>query len=131
MLFPIMFGVSIVIGILITLMPSAATAIFLTIAVIFFGTWIVTRIGLVLPSASLGTYMTMGESWSHTGPVSSAILLPIIVVPLAFFIITTLTGMLGVIGVILYVLLTWVQVLMNLALMTTLYGNLVEGRQLN
>jgi hypothetical protein len=26
---------------------------------------------------------------------------------------------------------SWLQILVNLALMTTLYGNLIEGRQLN
>jgi hypothetical protein len=28
-------------------------------------------------------------------------------------------------------IVSWLQILVNLALMTTLYGNLIEGRQLN
>jgi hypothetical protein len=34
-------------------------------------------------------------------------------------------------GQLLNAILSWLQLLFNLALMTTLYGNLVEGRQLN
>jgi hypothetical protein len=34
-------------------------------------------------------------------------------------------------GQILSGVVSWLQLLVNLALMTTLYGNLVEGRQLN
>ncbi|MEJ6390048.1 hypothetical protein [Gymnodinialimonas ulvae] len=125
------FAASVVIGIVLSAVPSTGLALFLTIGLTIGFTWVLTRLGLILPSAALGQYMKMGESWSATAPVASAILLPIIILPLIFFILNSALGFLGVIGVILTLLVFWVQILANLALLTTLYGNLIEGRQLN
>lgn len=125
------FAAAILIGIVLAAVPFQAVAVFLTIGLTIGFTWVLTRLGLILPSAALGQYMKMGESWSATAPVASSILLPIIIIPLIFFIVNTAAGFLGVIGVILTLLVWWVQILANLALMTTLYGNLIEGRQLN
>ncbi len=131
MLFLIGIVASIVVGLVISAVPSAAVAVFVTIGLTIGFTWILTRLGLVLPSAALGQYMKLGESWQATAPVASAILLPIIIIPLAFFIINSLLGFVGLAGVILSLVVFWIQTLTNLALMTTLYGNLIEGRQLN
>ena len=125
------FAASVVFGIILAVLPSPGVVLFLTVGMVIGFTWVFTRLGLVLPSAALGTYMKMGDSWAATQPVSGAILLPIIVIPLAFLIINTITGLLGILGVILYLGVAWIQVLVNLALLTTLYGNLIEGRQLN
>lgn len=119
------------IGVLISIAPSPGFALFLTLGMSILFTWVVTRLGLILPSAALGTYMKIGESWSATGPISGAILLPIIVIPLTFFLINSLLGLVGVLGAFLTIVVIWLQTLVNLALMTTLYGNLIEGRQLN
>ncbi|ABD52985.1 hypothetical protein [Jannaschia sp. CCS1] len=127
----IAFAAAIVIGILLSVIPSPGLAVFLQVGTTIGFTWIFTRLGLVLPSAALGIYMKMGDSWSATAPVSSAILLPIIVIPLAFFLLSAASGLLGIIGLVLTLVLIWIQLLVNLALMTTLYGNLIEGRQLN
>jgi hypothetical protein len=95
--------------------------------------------------------MTIGESWAATRPVSSQILLPLIVIALAAGLINqaillvlgqsvSVPDMFGVMqemrvltlpGQIVSGVVSWLQVLVNLALMTTLYGNLIEGRQLN
>ena len=104
----------------------------------------------MLPAAAVGVRMTIGESWAATRPVSSQILLPLIVIALVAGLVQqaillvfgqtvsfetfgmmqeqrvlTLAGTAG------QRIVTWLQLLVNLALMTTLYGNLIEGRQLN
>lgn len=112
--------------------------------------WLATRIGLVLPAAALGVPMRIGESWAATRPVSSQILLPLIVIALAsalvqqalLLLLGQTVGMesfgmmqdqrvLTLPGHLVSGVVMWLQVLINLALMTTLYGNLLEGRQLN
>jgi hypothetical protein len=118
---------------------------------VFGVSWMATRIGLILPAAALGERMTIGESWVATRPVSSQILLPLIVIALAAGLINqaillvlgqsvSVPDMFGVMqemrvltlpGQIVSGVVSWLQVLVNLALMTTLYGNLIEGRQLN
>jgi hypothetical protein len=121
------------------------------IGLVFGVSWMATRIGLILPAAALGERMTIGESWVATRPVSSQILLPLIVIALAAGLINqaillvlgqsvSVPDMFGVMqemrvltlpGQIVSGVVSWLQVLVNLALMTTLYGNLIEGRQLN
>jgi hypothetical protein len=145
-----MIGAIIVMSIVVAATQSMGIVLILGIGLVFGISWLATRIGLVLPAAALGERMKIGESWAVTRPVSSQILLPLIVIALVAGVIQqivllifgqTITvdtfGMmqeqrvLTVPGQIVNGLVSWLQVLVNLALMTTLYGNLVEGRQLN
>ncbi|MBL4627213.1 MAG: hypothetical protein JKY00_04130 [Roseicyclus sp.] len=120
-----------IVGVILSIAPSNGLAQALTIAMNIAFTWISARIGLVLPSAALSNYMKLGESWAATAPVSGSIMLPIIVIPIGFTILFSVVGFVPVVGIVLIVVLVWLQTLMNLALLTTLYGNLIEGRQLN
>lgn len=144
------FGGAIVVGILVTAIPSYALGVLLGFGLIFCLSWIATRIGLILPAAALGEKLRIGESWKATAPVSGQIILPMVVIALASTIlnqgIIALTGTTALVetsfglqeqitlssaGLLFSITVTWVQMLVNLALMTTLYGNLIEGRQLN
>jgi len=140
----------VVIGIAVGITQSGGVALLLGIGLVFGISWLATRIGLVLPAAAVGVRMTIGESWAATRPVSSQILLPLIVIALvaglvqqAILLVFGQTvsfetfGMmqeqrvLTLPGQLVNGIVTWLQLLVNLALMTTLYGNLIEGRQLN
>jgi hypothetical protein len=144
------FAVGIVIGILLAVVQSPALAIFLGIGLVFGLSWVATRVGLILPAAAVGEKLGVGESWRATKPVAGQIILPIFVLALASAIlnqgliaafgtttvIETAFGAqpqvtLNAVGTALSLVVTWLQMLLNLALMTTLYGNLIEGRQLN
>ncbi|MBF9059490.1 hypothetical protein HKCCSP123_09890 [Rhodobacterales bacterium HKCCSP123] len=143
-------GASIALGIVVGITQSTFVAIIFGIGLILGLSWVAARIGLVLPAAAVGERMKIGESWAVTRPVSSQILLPLIVFALVAGVIqqtvllvfgqTVTVETFGMLqdqrvltlpGQIVNGLVSWVQVLVNLALMTTLYGNLVEGRQLN
>jgi len=148
-------GFGIVIGIVGAILQNAAVLLVFGVALIFGLSWVATRIGLILPAAAIGQSLRIGESWKATAPVSGQIMLPIIVIAIvstilnqavifAFGTSIPVTGapegtlpfaqeqiVLSMPGVILNTLVTWLQLLVNLALMTTLYGNLIEGRQLN
>lgn len=143
-------GGVLVVGLAAGLTQSAGVALVLGIGVVFGASWVATRIGLVLPAAAIGERMTISESWAATRPVSSQILLPLIVIALAVGLIgqvillvfgqTTTVEVFGQMqeqvvlslpGQIVNGVMSWLQILINLALMTTLYGNLVEGRPLN
>jgi len=126
------FAIVLVLGLLVLpQIESVGVLTFLNFGLTVGFTWAGARLGLVLPSSAIGQYMRLGESWEYTKPAASAILLPILIIPLAFFVVNVLVGMIPVIWVILLALSIWIQMLINLALLTTLYGNLVEGRQLN
>lgn len=143
-------GIGLIFGILTALIQSNAMIFALSVGLIFGISWVATRIGLILPAAAIGASLRIGESWRATAPVSSQIMLPIIVIALVSGILTQgiifAFGEVRVIeiadiaqqqvtlslpGIVLNALVSWIQMLVNLALMTTLYGNLIEGRQLN
>ncbi|AHM03549.1 hypothetical protein roselon_01158 [Roseibacterium elongatum DSM 19469] len=125
---------TILIGMVIMILPVFGVAMLLGIGLVVGVSWAGTRVGLVLPAAAIGAPLTIGESWQVTKPVSGQILLPIIVI-------AVVSGLAGqalilvfgptLVGVLASAVVSWLQLLVNLALMTTLYGNLIEGRQLN
>ena len=144
------FAIGIVIGIVALIFQSEALGQFLGFGLLFGLSWMATRIGLILPAAAIGEQMRVSESWKATAPISGQIILPLFVLALvgtilnqgiiaAFGDATTAVTAFGEqqqvtlngVGVFLSFIVWWLQMLTNLALMTTLYGNLVEGRALN
>jgi len=95
--------------------------------------WVITRMGLILPAAALGKPMTIRESWTATKPVATDLLVPLFVIAVAMNLLSELIMLLftnSTLGMIPLAFLYWMQVLLNLSLMTTLYGTQVEGRPL-
>ncbi len=150
-IFAVIIAASITVGIIATATQSAFVLLLFGIGLVFGVSWIATRIGLILPAAALGERMKISESWAATRPVSSHILLPLIVIALVAALINQAVlvvfgqtipvqnpfggpqdvRVLTLPGQIVSGIVSWLQILVNLALMTTLYGNLIEGRQLN
>lgn len=129
-----LFGAGFVVGLIVTIAPLPLVGGLLGLGLVIFASWLFVRIGLVLPAAALGEPLRIGESWAETRPVSGAIVLPIIVIGVVAAIANGLVGLVfgvTVIGLALSAAVSWLQLLLNLALMTTLYGNRIEGRQLN
>lgn len=122
------------IGIVLAAVPVPAVGIVLGFGLIFGVSWVATRVGLILPAAAIGAPLKVGESWDATAPVSAQIILPIFVIAIAGALASQLMILIfgaTILGAIASIAVSWLHLLVNLALMTTLYGNLVEGRQLN
>lgn len=88
--------------------------------------------GLVLPAVALGKPLTFKDSWQVTSSISGGILLLI-------FLYTLFTGGLTAIGAVMPLGPVniawdfgagWVQVMLSVSVLTTLYGSLVEKREL-
>ncbi|WP_146636296.1 hypothetical protein [Nioella nitratireducens] len=96
--------------------------------------WVITRIGLILPAAALGRPMTIRESWEATKPVSGDLLVPLFFIAVAVTVANQIVAALfagSALAMIPLAILYWLQVLLNLSLMTTLFGTQIEGRQLS
>lgn len=122
------------IGIVVSILPFQAVAFLLMIGFSMGLTWVITRIGLILPAAALGQSMRVGESWTATAPVSTDLLVPVVIISIVMTLLNQLVTILfGATALVMVpmALLYWVQILLNLSLMTTLYGTQVEGRHLN
>ncbi|GAA5075734.1 hypothetical protein N0B44_09795 [Roseibacterium beibuensis] len=129
-----MIAMTIIIGLVVMILPGFGVGLILGIGLIIGISWVGTRVGLVLPAAAIDAPLSIGESWQVTGPVSGQILLPIIVIALVGGLLSQAVLVLfgvGIVAVLVSAVISWLQLLVNLALMTTLYGNLVEGRQLH
>ena len=114
--------------------PSQGFAFILATGWVLGMTWVITRIGLILPAAALGQPMSIGESWQATKPVATDLLVPLLVIALAITLLNELIMLLftnSALGMIPLAFLYWIQILLNLSLMTTLYGTQVEGRELS
>ncbi|MEL6952644.1 MAG: hypothetical protein AAFN09_11085 [Pseudomonadota bacterium] len=96
--------------------------------------WAFTRMGLILPATAVDTPLSISESWAVTARASGEIFVPILAFAIAFTLIGQILGLIfgaTILGTIVSAALSWVQMLCNLALLTTLYGSLVERRDLN
>lgn len=138
LVFLVIFGAAICLGILIgivtVVLQSAAVAVALGIGLAFGLSWVATRVGLILPAAAIGEKLGVGESWKATASVSGQLILPIFVIALGSTILNQAIIVLAgptLFAFVLTMVVAWIQLLLNLAMMTTLYGNLIEGRQLN
>ena len=131
--FLIAFVSSLVLGGLLFALPGVVSLLVVTGWVLGMS-WVITRLGLILPAAALGEPMSIGESWRATAPVATDLLVPLFIIALAMSVLGGLVNLMfqgSALGFIPQGLLYWIQILLNLSLMTTLYGTQVQGRTLN
>ncbi len=106
------------------------------LAAIFF-TYAFLRIALVLPAIALGKNMTIKQSWNHTKPVNRAIIIASILLGLVTYILSSTPLLLPtqILQNQLFIpfygfFADWVVLMIGIAILTTLYGHLVDGREL-
>lgn len=96
--------------------------------------WIALRISLVLPSASLAKPMTVRESWQATEPASATLWNVSLLLAALNMGLMMLTNALapdqGSVALIVQTVFYIIEGLVFVSVLTTLYGNLIEGRSL-
>lgn len=111
-----------------------------------FGVWLTQRLGLTLTSAAVGERLGLGESWTLTRPISgtlwiaaavqvAASLLALVVVGIVIAIgtpmLTAIAAPLGIVfGLAVTFVFSWVVLVAGVTMLTTIYGHVVEGREL-
>lgn len=91
------------------------------------------RLGLTLPATAIGEKLGIKDSWSQTGPMSSVIFGVALLLMLLNFVIG-LPGQLAgqnLVGALLGIAASWFTLMVGVGILTTLYGHIVEGRELN
>lgn len=136
-LFLVLFAVGLAFGLFVFIImltfQSLAVAWLLVLGAAIGFSWLAVRFGLILPAAAVGERLTLGESWAETKPVSTDILVPVVVLAIGISIVSSAVNVMfgaSVIGLIASALVYWIQILLNLSLMTTVYGMQIEGRAL-
>jgi hypothetical protein len=88
------------------------------------------RVGLGLPAAALGGRMSTAESWRRTAPAGGAILVLALLAALLGYALSLLAGLPTALRLPLSLVASWFVLMVSVAVLTTLYGHLVEGRRL-
>ena len=92
------------------------------------------RFSLILPAGAIGKHMTLGNSWSDTASASGAIVvvsLVMLAVSVVFeLVIQKIFGSTSVSTLVVSAVIDWFMMMIGLSILTTLYGHLVEGREL-
>lgn len=102
------------------------------VAVLLSYVWL--RLAICLPSVAVGNTMTLREAWSASKPVDTQIIgIALILMAISFvsgLILTPIYGVLPIIAIALDLVVNWVVMMLGISILTTLYGHLVEGRDL-
>jgi hypothetical protein len=126
--------VGFVFGLLVSpLMGNVTLLLLLTTLMGVFFTWIWLRLALLLPGTAVGKPISMGDAWSASGRLSgpifqAAVILVALNVLVSFVFGTALGG--NIVGDILNLIVSWVTMMVGISMLTTLYGHLIEGREL-
>lgn len=114
--------------------PSAAVVLPIVLAALVL-VWVSMRLSLVLPAAAIGERLGLRDSWQATRPIALGII--------GLFALTIGFAMLLMVGVmVLYytlpmtgqiaaAIVQWIMMLLQLSILTTLYGVYVERRSLD
>ena len=128
-----LLGGFVVIG-LFSAIGGPALVTFGIMAISFMLSYFALRMGLVLPAAAVGEEMEISESLAQTKPMSSNIFgvaaTMIFLNFVAGLVVTTIYSFASIIGVVLDIATTWLFIMANISVLTTLYGMLIEGREL-
>lgn len=93
--------------------------------------WIGMRLSLVLPARAVDKPIGMGDSWAATAPAAGAIALLVFLLAVINVVLGLIFGQApGILGGLLSIVLQWFTTMLGLSILTTLYGALVERRQL-
>lgn len=97
--------------------------------------WAFNRLAAVLPAAALGERLTLGAAWRMTAPANATFVILTLILLVAQGALELISFGIGHIhmvplAVALSVLLFWVQSMVSISLLTTIYGHYIEKRPL-
>lgn len=102
------------------------------LAIQFAAGWAALRLSASLPAVALGERMGLGEAWAATAPASGAVALLVAILALGDLALDALVGVLPTApGLVVAVVAGWAALMLGIAVLTTLYGHLAEGRPLS
>ena len=112
---------------------SPAVFLFLILALNILLSYLAMRWALPLPAKAIGTEMRFSESWKATAPLGSTIFGVVVALIVFNFAVGFIGGVfapLPIIGFIINVAVSWLTGMLGISILTTLYGHIVEGRDL-
>ncbi|SFS19722.1 hypothetical protein [Yoonia litorea] len=113
---------------------SGVAAVFVSVLITGFMTYVWLRIAIALPSIAIGQPISMGDSWHATKGMSGTIFgvafLLMGINGVATVLIAEISAVLPLVGFVLDIAVRWTVLMLGVSILTTLYGHLIEGRDL-
>ncbi|MDO6590440.1 hypothetical protein DS901_17750 [Loktanella sp. D2R18] len=92
------------------------------------------RMGVALPATAVGKPIKLGEAWEATSKVNGTIIGIVLIIAVVSFIAGVATQGLyeihPILGVVTDLFVQWVNLMIGVSILTTLYGHVIEGRPL-
>jgi hypothetical protein len=92
------------------------------------------RIGVALPATAVGKPITLSEAWNATSKINGTIVGIVVIIAVVSFIAGTATqGLYGIhpaLGFVVDIFVQWLNLMIGVSILTTLYGHVIEGRPL-
>lgn len=132
LLFVIILFLSVILGIVVPLMPSAALGLvaFLIGTVV---TYVWLRSALILPAVAVGEDLTLRDAWTASAPQARAIsgaAAILVALNLLVGLVQSAIVSPGPVGIGISLAVTWVTLMVGTSILTTLYGHLIQNRPL-
>ncbi len=129
----IAFAVVFAAGILSAVTGQLAPVI-MVLATVFL-VFLVFRLATILPAAAIGRPLTLVQAWEATRGSAGAILGLLVVTVMVQVLLQVISGLSLVVfaplGILFQIFATWAMSLVNVSILTTLFGHYVEGRSLD
>ncbi|KJS41832.1 MAG: threonine dehydratase [Roseovarius sp. BRH_c41] len=109
------------------IVTSVSIVVIVALNIVFF------RLSVILPAAAIGQPLRLGAAWDATRGSSGTILILVLILGAAQFALQLVLGLLllaPVIGIVLMAVGTALSALINVSILTTLYGYYIEKRAL-
>ncbi|NRB18243.1 MAG: hypothetical protein HRU33_11900 [Rhodobacteraceae bacterium] len=110
-------------------------AIIGVLGAILFSVVLFYRLVPMLPAAAVGKPLTIGQAWEATKGASGTILVLVVVIFGAQFLLQVVTGLsimvFAPLGIVFQLFTALVMSLVNVSILTTIYGHYVEGRPID
>lgn len=96
--------------------------------------WVLMRLSLVLPAIAIGEAMRFGEAWEKTKPVQLHILGSMLIIALIYYVPSLIMSVLSLnlgLELLIQMIIGFFATLISVSYFTTLYGVVVEERELD
>jgi hypothetical protein len=134
---PIGLAVGLITGLFAAVLPGGLAFLLAVVIGLIMGAvflWIWFRLGVVLPATAIRNPMAIGEGWRATEGVSQAIFVAVLIIAAISFGADLLVGALfghgGMPGIIAQIVMQWISLMVGASMLTTIYGHVIEGRDL-
>ena len=96
--------------------------------------WVWFRFAVVLPGTAIGKPMTIGEGWAATARIASPLFMAVLIMVAINIVVAELLGATfgdaNTLSTIVQIIVQWISLMVGVSMLTTIYGHVVEGREL-